>query len=245
MESYEDSYTRLFKLIQAGAATEDRLPPEEVLAGQMGISRVKLRDILAELETKGYITRKKGVGTKINHHIFKEKGRLDIDNIYSEVIEESGFKSTVFVRKITTMTDVPELVREKLSLEPDEKAIRIEKLVHADDIPVILISDYVTSKYFNDVDLDVSLIAMSTFCFVQRYCDEILDNIIVHFDACAVDEDISGTMKLPVGTPIMKLDSVCYSIDLKPIMFSIEYFNTKIIPFSFHKKVLRSKFFRS
>ena len=42
-----DSYPRLFKLIRECAQTTDRLPPEDVLAQQLGISRVKLRDMLA------------------------------------------------------------------------------------------------------------------------------------------------------------------------------------------------------
>lgn len=44
-----DSYPRLFKLIRECAQTTDRLPPEDVLAQQLGISRVKLRDMLATL----------------------------------------------------------------------------------------------------------------------------------------------------------------------------------------------------
>ena len=55
-----DSYPRLFKLIRECAQTTDRLPPEDVLAQQLGISRVKLRDMLATLQANGYISPQKG-----------------------------------------------------------------------------------------------------------------------------------------------------------------------------------------
>ena len=54
-----DSYPRLFKLIRECAQTTDRLPPEDVLAQQLGISHVKLRDMLATLQANGYISRKR------------------------------------------------------------------------------------------------------------------------------------------------------------------------------------------
>ena len=44
-----DTYFYLLKLIGEYAKTTDRLPPEETLAQQLGISRVKLRDILSVL----------------------------------------------------------------------------------------------------------------------------------------------------------------------------------------------------
>lgn len=72
-----DTYFYLLKLIGEYAKTTDRLPPEETLAQQLGISRVKLRDILSVLQSNGYISRKRGIGTLINKHMLQEHARLD------------------------------------------------------------------------------------------------------------------------------------------------------------------------
>ena len=57
----------------------DRLPRESVLSEKMGISRTQLRDILAALEREGFITRRHGVGTIINHYVLDAQTRMDIE----------------------------------------------------------------------------------------------------------------------------------------------------------------------
>ena len=45
----------------------DQLPPEPDLAGQLGISRSTLREVMRTFEERALITRRQGVGTFINH----------------------------------------------------------------------------------------------------------------------------------------------------------------------------------
>ena len=67
-----------------------RLPRETVLAEQFGISRTHLRDILAQLEREGFITRRHGVGTVINHHVLRVQNRMDIETEFLDIIRQSG-----------------------------------------------------------------------------------------------------------------------------------------------------------
>lgn len=73
-ERYPATCVRLLKWIRAFAETNtsDRLPSEENIAGQLGVSRVKIRDVLSQLEAAGYVTRKRGVGTLINRYVLAE-----------------------------------------------------------------------------------------------------------------------------------------------------------------------------
>jgi GntR family transcriptional regulator len=61
----EEALTALFEsgTYQPG----DQLPPEPELAGQLGISRSTLREIMRTFEERGLITRRQGVGTFVNH----------------------------------------------------------------------------------------------------------------------------------------------------------------------------------
>ena len=213
-----DSYPRLFKLIRECAQTTDRLPPEDVLAQQLGISRVKLRDMLATLQANGYISRKKGIGTLINKHMLAETARLDMDTVYEEMISESGHIPSMLVQKIKLVSDIPQEIRDRLQLAPEDTAYLIEKTAFADDIPAIFTIDY-----------------------IQRYCDELLDNLIVHAEAIAAGHTIADRLQLPEGAPVLKLSSICYSQKLKPIMSSVEYYNTNMLPLSFLKRISRTK----
>ena len=236
-----DTYPRLLALIREYARTTDRLPPEDVLAQKMGISRVKLRDMLATMQANGFISRKKGIGTLINKNMLAETARLDMDTVYEEMISESGYEPSMLVQRIKLISDYPQEIREKLELTGDEKAYLIEKTAFANDIPAIFTIDYIPARYYNEEELDIRMIAQCTFFFVQKYCDELLDNLIVHAEAIAADTLIADRLHLPLGAPVLKLNSVCYSQKLKPIMYSVEYYNTNMLPLSFLKRISRTK----
>ena len=77
-EQYPETYLKLLHLIRTFAAESDsdRLPSEENMAAQLGVSRVKVRDELSKLEAAGYVTRKRGVGTLVNRYVLQEAARL-------------------------------------------------------------------------------------------------------------------------------------------------------------------------
>lgn len=236
-----DSYPRLLGLIREYAKTTDRLPPEDVLAQKLGISRVKLRDMLATMQANGYISRKKGIGTLINKNMLAQTARLDMDTVYEEMISESGHVPSMLVQKIKLLSDFPQEIQDRLELERDEKAYLIEKTAFSDDIPAIFTVDYIPARYYNEEELDIRMIARCTFFFVQKYCDELLDNLIVHAEAVAADQTIADRLRVDIGAPVLRLSSVCYSQKLKPIMYSVEYYNTSLLPLSFLKRISRTK----
>lgn len=235
-----NTYTRLLELIRQYAKTTDRLPPEDVLAQKLGISRVKLRDFLATMQANGFISRKKGIGTLINKNMLAETARLDLDTVYEEMIAESGYTPSTLVQKIKLTADFPAQIQEQLELGETEKAYKIEKTAFANDAPAIFTIDYIPARYYNEEELDIRMIAQCTFFFVQKYCDEMLNNLIVHAEAIAADETVAQRLQLPVGAPVLRLNSVCYSQKLKPIMYSVEYYNTDLLPLSFLKRIARS-----
>lgn len=237
-----DIYLSLLNLIREYAKTRDRLPPEDVLAAQVGVSRVKLRDVLAELQSNGYISRKKGVGTLINKYMLCETARLDTNVFLEELIADSGHRPMTLLQKVKLLPNLPEPVCSKLDAAPDESAYLIEKTVFADEIPMIFVTDYVPSRYFDETDMDLRLLASSTFSFVGNCSNEQLDNLIVHLEAVGADAHVADSLRLPQGTPLLRLTSVCYSQRLIPIVFSIEHYNSSLIPLAFQKRVIRSKY---
>ena len=79
MDRYEETLSRLRRLIDDGATMDGRMPPERELASELGIGRRSLRRALGVLENEGRISRHQGRGTFI-----KEAGEpigLPIDQI--------------------------------------------------------------------------------------------------------------------------------------------------------------------
>ena len=73
--------------IQAGIS---RLPPGEQLARSCGVSLVLMRDVLGELESRGYIMRRRGKGILINAHVCRMGPRIDEQVDFMELIRLHG-----------------------------------------------------------------------------------------------------------------------------------------------------------
>ena len=131
----------------------------------------KLRDMLATLQANGYISRKRASAPS-STSIVAETARLDMDTVYEGDDLESGHIPSMLVQKIKLVSDIPQEIRDRLQLAPEDTAYLIEKTAFADDIPAIFTIDYVPAKYYDESDLDIRLIAQCTFFFVQRYCDD-------------------------------------------------------------------------
>lgn len=246
-EQYPETYLKLLQLIQqfARESTSDRLPSEENMAAQLGVSRVKVRDELSKLEAAGYVTRKRGVGTLINRYVLQEAARLDIDSIYVDIISHYGYTPKSVLRRLKSIKNADPTVAAQLRLEPEESVYIFEKLIYADEKPLILVDDYIPAKYYDSVESDLSMMDSNIFLFLQGMCDEVLETLMVHMDAVSADGRMAEIMQLEAGAPLMKLDSVCYTKMSAPVMYSVEYINTKVIPFSFQKRVLSGKYKRS
>lgn len=242
-DQYPETYIRLLAYVREYANNHEtsRLPSEENLATHLGVSRVKIRDVLSQLEAVGYVVRKRGVGTLINRQILAETARLDMDTIYVDVVKSYGLNSTALVHEPKSIVPTPAMV-EKLSLEPGEMVYLLEKVVYGDGVPVILIEDYIPGHYFDNGNPDRDLLVRNFFHFLQKLCDDLLENSLVHVDTCVAQDQLAATMEVEAGYPLLKLDAVCYNKGIEPVLYSVEYYNTKIIPFSFQKRVLTGKF---
>ena len=116
------------------------LPPENELAEKLGISRTQLRDILASLDQEGYITRRQGVGTIINHHVLEARNRMDIEVEFLEMIRRSGFVPEVKYAKPSDET-ASEQTAQRLKIPVGAPVLRISRLCTADGRPAIYCED--------------------------------------------------------------------------------------------------------
>ena len=244
---YPETYIRLLEWIRAYAKEHagNRLPSEAELAAQFGVSRVKMRDVLSRLEGAGYIIRKRGAGTLINRYVLDEPARLDIDSVYMDIVANCGFQPRSTLYQLRKLSDPPPEVARKLALEPGESTYQIEIVIYADGRPVILVVDYIPARYYERTNSSLSLVDMNIFLFLQGMCDDLLETLIVHMDTCAAEGRLAEIMTVDEGFPLLKLDSVCYTQASDPVLYSVEHYNTKLIPFSFQKRVLSAKFKRT
>lgn len=229
--------TQLLEAMKNGIFSKcERLPRETVLSQELGISRTQLRDVLSDLEREGFITRRHGVGTIINHHVLQVKNRMDIETEFLDIIQQNGYHASVGYMKVTEDT-ASELEAQKLQMEVHAPVIRIQLLCYADEQPAIYSED-VLRKDLVKVDYKEQEHQLDIFHFLERFCDVEAFMDLTELHPFLADKNLAEILKVSEGTPLMNMCEVDYDIEGNPIFYSQQYF----VDTFFQHTVLRMKF---
>jgi GntR family transcriptional regulator len=213
---------RVKELIAGGPLGEDgRLPTERDLAGQFGVSRTTVRQVLDRLEHEGSVYRRRGRtgGT------FVSRPRVDIDFGYlagiPAYLRAQGFRpgahvvsarmipaddTTASALRIPAGALVYEVVRIRLA---DEVRISLENA----RIPVSLAPDLLAQP------LDDSIYDLLT----NRYgvtCVKAVERMV----AVLADAEQSRLLGIRIGDPLMAIERVAFDLDDQPVEYSTDLF---------------------
>lgn len=200
-----------------------KLPSEVVLAREMLISRTQLRDSLSLLESRGFISRRRGFGTLINRHVLALGVRADIETEFRKIIIEIGMEpGTAFTRVQELFSN--ETISCKLRIRLGSPVYRIDRLVTADGREVIYCEDYLAHQRIKRFDYNDDDLAKPVFDFLEQFCDEQVYMDITRMKPVVADDQLASLLKVPIGDPLMCLDEVAYNFEGKPLIWSMEYY---------------------
>lgn len=225
----------LFAMKDGEYAQCERLPRESVLSEKLGISRTQLRDVLAALEREGFITRRHGVGTIINHYVLNAQTRMDIEVEFMDMIRQSGHIPAVASVQVSEGT-ADALIAAQLQIEEGSPVLRVSRLCTADGKPAIYCED-VINKALVQGDYTASDLTLPIFHFLQQFCGVSAYLDLTDLKPITADTALSELLQVPVGSPLLRMDEVDYDIDGNPVFCSKEYFVDGI----FRHTVLRKK----
>lgn len=199
-----------------------RLPRESILADKLGISRTQLRDILASLEREGFITRRHGVGTIINHHVLDIQTRMDIEVEFLDMIRQSGHKADVaYVRTADGTAD--EATAQKLQIPVGSPVLLVSRLCTADGQPAIYCED-ILPKALIQKEYTARDLRLPIFHFLQNFCGTTSYLDLTNLHPAVTDARLAEIFHLPIGAPLLWMDEVDYDIEGTPVFCSNEYF---------------------
>lgn len=225
----------IYEMKEGKYSGEERLPRETVLAAEFGISRNHLRDVLAQLEREGFITRRHGVGTVINQHVINVKNRMDIETEFLDIIRQNGHEAAI---SYVTYSEEPAdmFIAEKLQILEGEMVLRVCRMCTADGRPAIYCEDVVEKnlikKEYGTKDLEPPIFYfLQKFCGIEAYMD------LTQLHAVAAEEKVADALEVAKGTPLLNMEETDYDIDGNIIFYSSQYFIDDI----FEQTVLRKK----
>src|ERR671933_1680040 len=124
---------QLEQLIESG-----QLPPgtkldnEILLADQLGLSRPTLRRAIEYLVDRGYLVRKRGVGTQVVHP--KVRRPVELTSLYDD-LTTSGKTPSTTVLSLRTLP-ATDAVAHALGIDESTPVLALERLRYADDEPL-------------------------------------------------------------------------------------------------------------
>jgi GntR family transcriptional regulator len=211
----------------------ERLPPEDVLAEMLNVSRTTIRSALQSLEEHGVVTRKRAVGTTINAHLRPSALALQRLVGFDALLREKGYpvRSEVHWERTVPPADICEI----FGLEADREYMLTSKRYFAGTRSAIAVRDVVpwdslTSEAF------VEPLAASLFEFSSVYCETPIDHAIVEIIALIKDEVQGKGLSVDIGRPFTRLNETHYSAAGKTVAYSVIDVDNEMITFEVFRR---------
>jgi GntR family transcriptional regulator len=192
-----------------------RLLSEDELAARFGVSRMTVRQGIAELIDEGLLYRRHGVGTFVAYpHL--ERDHTHLTNFFDAASSE-GFeaRATLLLQDVTPSR---QKVARALCIQPGDLVIRVKTLRYANNVPLAVHDAHLPHKLFAKIltnDLDIQNL-WSLF----EQCGFKVKRAIQRIEAREASRDLAKLMKIREGAPILYKERTVYSENGTPVEFT-------------------------
>lgn len=224
-----DQVRRLIRQrIQEGAyAPENRLPSEEQLARELGISRATVRTALAGLAAEGLLIRRQGDGTYVNSGLIEVQTRIDTLWEFTRLIQASGRKPTIQPLAVDQREATPAEAR-GLHLPPRAPVFSVVRLFMADSQPVVYSTNTVPQEILCQEPTAADL-QLPIFELLEKYCQRVIAYAVADLSAVLPEKVVSEILNISLNTPLIRFEEVFYDRNNIPLVYALNYYNDKLL----------------
>lgn len=196
------------------------LPSEADICEGFGVSRITVRQALAELELEGLVRRERGRGTFVAESKIRERIVGHLTGFYEDMTAQGLEPKTRVLNK--SIIEAPPWLAEILEVMPGIPLIRIERLRMIRGEPVLLSVTHIPEAICPDLASE-DLEKQSLYALLEkRYGVQIARGRRV-IEAIAASENDASLLGVAGGTPLVLIKSVTYLSDSRPV----EYYEAK------------------
>lgn len=198
----------------------DLLPSEQEMEKLYHVSRITVRQAIAELEKEGYIKRSRGKGTTVTYTKRIDESLSEIRSFTSEM-EERGLRpgtSFIEIKKVHADEDIAF----HLDIEIDCEVYRLYRVRTADDEPIVFFETYLTNDY--KYPLDKRAYKNSMYDVFEKVGVKTPHKVQEKYQAILADQNIAKLLQVKVGSAIFKRSRTSYNVDNKAIEYTISYY---------------------
>lgn len=229
---------------------DNKLPREELLASQLGVSRTTIRQALNNLAAEGIVFRRQGKGTFVNVDSVGIRVTFSPCMELMQAIRNSGFEPSVRLLGSGLLADDENLshfggpssvnlLREGLEVRAGEPLLFCDKVFLADGRPCVLCRDIFGASLIAGVEhlVDLDRYEDSVYRFINEQSgrrvewDKVEIGTVASREAAVLFEQ-DASMDALKSASMLALHSFNYDQDDRPVLYAIELFDTSVIKFS-------------
>lgn len=205
-------------IISREYSSGDRLPTENELAKLFKVTRMTVRQGLAELSKEGLIETRKGTGSFVT---------TDDQLIEKLSLKFSGFMDDLFYQVSRSRTETvemefmaaPKLVAEKLQLDKDETDVLVIKRVRMIDNKLFAYTiNYIYAEIGHKIK-EKDLYEMPLLQILEQKCGVLFDSAFQTIQASFSSDEVAAKLEIPSGAPILFVERIMYREGKKPFEF--------------------------
>jgi GntR family transcriptional regulator len=194
----------------------ERLKSEDELAQQFGVSRMTVRQGIADLIDEGLLYRRHGVGTFVSQqHLERDHSKL---TNFFEISKRDGIEVTEKLLGLDVVPTKPKISK-ALDLEEVDLVICVRTLRYTENVPVTIHEAYLPHKFFSGLlqeNLQVETKNLWTFYEKSGYR---VKRAVQRLEARQADEELAAILEIEEGAPILFKERIIYADNGTPIEF--------------------------
>lgn len=199
----------------------EQIPTELQLSEIYQVSRITVRRTIEELCAQGVLVKRQGKGTFVEAPRIYRKIENDNHMSFSESCRANGRLPSSHIISCKTM-DAENWQNEFLNLAGNRQLYHIERVLSADDLPIIYEHIYIPVSRVPNFQADSLENGSFTRMLAEEYQIEESEKGRSTVEARLIPKEISQYLKMNVGEPVMILTSYINDRDENPLYISYE-----------------------
>ena len=193
-------------------AAGDRLPGEETLAVQFGVSKLTMRQALGVLLNEGLIRREHGKGTFVTD-LWQPSSVLAYTTRMEEIAAGSTQSSVTVLDRETVGGPWSDF--ESLELSPDSRVLRVRRVHSVDDRPRAYVVSYLPADLAERLEAD-DFEVVPFLLGVERRTGLRFVSARQAISASLADDETAQHLAIPLGSPVLLVSRTYFLKDGRP-----------------------------
>ena len=183
----------------------DRLPSEESLAREYGVSRVTMREAMRRLDAQGYVARIRGRGTfvteRIKESVSSTKFTGFLEDYYTE-IQRVQVKSVQILE-----VPAPARVADALCIDRGRPVTFVRRVRFLENAPLALTTNYIRVEYGRRLR-EEALYRLPLVQIFEQVLGVAFGDAVQTIEAKFATDEVAAVLEVPFGAPILHVERV-------------------------------------